>query len=769
MRYISTIFATFMLLLVTGCVDNHFVPEQNVNNEYTIVVSARMPSDNNGSSRVSLEKSSESLALIAKWSENDKIKMFFAQEGNVFEGEEATLYDISQDGKRCSFNITVPQSVNVYAPFDLYGFCGIQGLGVCINNGKILADVTPIECREIAQLSAPVWFNASVREISKEISADFSHLGSYEVIHVQNNSSEEVDMSKCRLAPFGNDAVKWYHSQSDGCRPFFDPVTKEVEELQAQHSAPGNHTLKIAAGQSKAIVSWYVPKAVNIPEFQLQLGNNLSVNTKPAKDFGMRAGKAYYVFGVWDGQHLTITDEDFSLPEGFEPEMEAIIKVHEAIDPIADEALLSDNPEEELKKVAEQFKDNPEIESIEFDRNKLAIKYKNGGWVFWLITKNVASDNVLPVVLGGSSTRSITETYGLKKKDYPKILYIYQQVNDLKYDEIISTAKDFIAQLEQNGVNVTTVYGGDFNLKFASSSLKNYDAVFIGTHGCFDNEGNTWLTTGEKYTKKRLKEIRKLWKEDEIAFGKLEERRFYGLKTVSYFSISQKFIERSYQKGDFPANSFFYTGACEIMKDPENKFAKVLQSKGFNKIVGYNNTSIDNMSYYNGALLLYNLLCGKSYNEIYTSFVESVRYQEDSKGKFVYMDGKPTTGVKRQDIYLLGKTSIEYSTYLVSYPANTDFRFKILQLDTNEIQFLQGDERTVEISGGSGNYSITNSNDTVVSATLFYNKISLRAIAEGEAVITVTDNETKRMETIAVTVTSNSGSGSVVDVPGRDL
>ncbi|HHU26350.1 MAG TPA: hypothetical protein GXZ56_07005, partial [Bacteroidales bacterium] len=100
MRYISTIFATFMLLLVTGCVDNHFVPEQNVNNEYTIVVSARMPSDNNGSSRVSLEKSSESLALIAKWSENDKIKMFFAQEGNVFEGEEATLYDISQDGKR---------------------------------------------------------------------------------------------------------------------------------------------------------------------------------------------------------------------------------------------------------------------------------------------------------------------------------------------------------------------------------------------------------------------------------------------------------------------------------------------------------------------------------------------------------------------------------------------------------------------------------------------------------------------------------------------
>lgn len=70
----------------------------------------------------------------------------------------------------------------------------------------------------------------------------------------------------------------------------------------------------------------------------------------------MRAGRAYYVFGVWDGQHLTITDDDFSLPEGFDPTMAAIIKVHEAIDPIASEALLSDNPEEELKKLPSNLK-----------------------------------------------------------------------------------------------------------------------------------------------------------------------------------------------------------------------------------------------------------------------------------------------------------------------------------------------------------------------------------------------------------------------------
>ncbi|MGI6522239.1 MAG: hypothetical protein ACOX2D_14130 [Fermentimonas sp.] len=756
MRYISTIFATFMLLLLTGCADSHFVPEQNVNNEYTIVVSARMPSDNNVSSRVSLEKSSESLALIAKWSENDKIKMFFAQEGNVFEGEEATLYDISQDGKRCSFNITVPQSVNVYAPFDLYGFCGIQGLGVCINNGKILADVTPIECREIAQLSAPVWFNASVREISKEISADFSHLGSYEVIHVQNNSSEEVDMSKCRLAPFGNDAVKWYHSRSEGYRPFFNPVTKEVEDLQAQHSAPGNHTLKIAAGQSKAIVSWYVPKAVNIPEFQLQLDDKLSVNTKPAKDFGMRAGRAYYVFGVWDGQHLTITDDDFSLPEGFDPTMAAIIKVHEAIDPIASEALLSDNPEEELKKVAEQFKDNPEIATIEFDRDKLALKYKNGGWVFWLMIPEFLESSKETMGFRSNSTWELKSDFGANQ--YPKILvldhlrnngasrwhdgqqFLTSAESDLKIDSVVNACKN-------KGFNVNYVSGSQMSLSFFTSELKNYDAIFINTHGSFKTEkkgsGLTWLATGEIINEELFDRIEE-WKNDEISVMGCREKDKNGeWQTKRFFSISQIFLARNYRYGDFN-NSFIYLGACQGMMDENDGLSKVFVIKGAKKIVGYNNTIWQYVGIANWVSIMDGLLSGKSYNDIYES-------SKLKKKHYVFFGGE------------------ELYPDLVSYPADTDFRFKILKLNTTWIKLSVGDERTVEISGGSGNYSISNNNDNVVLASLLDSIITLKGVFNGKAVITVTDNETKRTETITVTVPSIGGSGSVVDVPGRDL
>lgn len=63
----------------------------------------------------------------------------------------------------------------------------------------------------------------------------------------------------------------------------------------------------------------------------------------------------------------------------------------DAVDPIADEALKSDNPAEELQKVAEQFKDNPEIEDIYFERDKLVLKFKNAGYFFWLIKENIAT------------------------------------------------------------------------------------------------------------------------------------------------------------------------------------------------------------------------------------------------------------------------------------------------------------------------------------------------------------------------------------------
>lgn len=57
----------------------------------------------------------------------------------------------------------------------------------------------------------------------------------------------------------------------------------------------------------------------------------------------------------------------------------------------------------------------------------------------------------------------------------------------------------------------------------------------------------------------------------------------------------------------------------------------------------------------------------------------------------------------------------------------------------------------------------------MVLASLLDSIITLKGVFNGKAVITVTDNETKRTETITVTVPSIGGSGSVVDVPGRDL
>ena len=126
-----------------------------------------------------------------------------------------------------------------------------------------------------------------------------------------------------------------------------------------------------------------------------------------------------------DPKEIELSPEEIELsPEEIENQkFEAIIEVHELIDPIADKALKSENPREELQKVAETYKNNPEIEKIEFDEDKLSLKYKNGGWVFWLLTDQVDQNDVPDV-----STLKIDESLTLRSNSqdsYPKFcLYV---------------------------------------------------------------------------------------------------------------------------------------------------------------------------------------------------------------------------------------------------------------------------------------------------------------------------------------------------------
>ncbi|MCK9436617.1 MAG: hypothetical protein M0Q12_05350 [Synergistaceae bacterium] len=397
-----------------------------------------------------------------------------------------------------------------------------------------------------------------------------------------------------------------------------------------------------------------------------------------------------------DPKEIELSPEEIELsPEEIENQkFEAIIEVHELIDPIADKALKSENPREELQKVAETYKNNPEIEKIEFDEDKLSLKYKNGGWVFWLLTDQVDQNDVPDV-----STLKIDESLTLRSNSqdsYPKILFICQLTLEPEMADFVETIKKQVNHWKSLGYNVTTIYGDEFDTDFLSEGMKGYDAVFMFTHGIFCQlSGLTWHLTGQKTPD---------WSQFRIIFYKLWTKQFISLEMSNdYIYFSEKYIDDNYSKGDFSDNSIFYSGACQTMKDSQKRFAKVLQSKGISKIIGYDDDTKNYISFYNAKHILEGLLEGIKLNPIYESLTDNVRFDQNSNRKSYSTTDEIKYGAKKQSTYFYGETTVGMETNLVIYPAETDFRFDIPTYFNTDISYgtmidKQGNEyKTVQI------------------------------------------------------------------------
>ncbi|WP_373732369.1 hypothetical protein [Bacteroides heparinolyticus] len=436
-------------------------------------------------------------------------------------------------------------------------------------------------------------------------------------------------------------------------------------------------------------------------------------------------------------------EKELTPEEVEQQQIEAIIKLHEEISPVADKALSSANPVEELKKVAEQFKDRPEIEDIYFERDKLALKYEHGGYVYWLIIpESEQVDTKVAMEQIDKLKQSLPTTRSGKKKEYPKTLYIYTHTLDESRKTNNNGIKSFIEETQNEGYNITPVYGEGLNVDFLKESLKGYDAIFLDSHGCFDEKaGLTAIQTGEKapffitklYLQLKNKEYRELWKNDLLV-----------VMGGKYIGISQKFIEKYYKKGDFPSNSFFYSGCCQTMMDSENRFAKELNKAGISKIVGYNESTMASCAILNAMHLLVGLAdFGSSYNEILSEFINAMHFIETGKGTKRYKATftNETKGVFRQFVYD-HNMNFKYSADITSYPADVDFRFPILKLEKHELEMIIGNTEEIKISGeGSGKYKLTEDVANIVQATAEKDKIIVKAVNTGECNLTITDEE----------------------------
>ncbi len=75
-----------------------------------------------------------------------------------------------------------------------------------------------------------------------------------------------------------------------------------------------------------------------------------------------------------------------------------------------------------------------------------------------------------------------------------------------------------------------------------------------------------------------------------------------------------------------------------------------------------------------------------------------------------------------------------------------------LSFDEAEITLFEGEEKTITIDKGTGNYSAVSSNEEVATVAVDGKNIKITAVAKGEATVTVTDTDTQEKKEIKVTV-----------------
>ena len=313
MKYFALLFLLISAALLTSCDDND--PESR-----QITFTAAMPTDDWSASRPSSilngVPEEDDFNLVTQWHDGDKIRLFVRQGDKVYQVESpATIYDISSDGKTCSFQFTLPKSVKTDRDYDIFG---VVGLDVIVDGEDVIAlcGVKRVGVDRDGAVSLPIWFTS--KKGTSQVK--FRHLFTYEVLYVNNSTG-----SSMKFKHQGFDVgTPWYKYNE---KIVLNNTSKYAGIIETKPDAESDE-ITIDAWDTGVIVSWYIPAheisdvTTDIPIDNAKLRavvNGSVVRTTDAlksyKKFSR--GTPYYMQVTWDGKNLYFSN-DFC-PDGNHP------------------------------------------------------------------------------------------------------------------------------------------------------------------------------------------------------------------------------------------------------------------------------------------------------------------------------------------------------------------------------------------------------------------------------------------------------------------
>ncbi|WP_294080128.1 fibrobacter succinogenes major paralogous domain-containing protein [Proteiniphilum sp. UBA5384] len=307
--YLSMLCA--ILLITPGCsneslVDEQKVDEQGTGDKYTVVsFTAKMPGEG-PQTRIGLEREDLDIKLI--WEVGDELEVCL-QHGEMTEIQTIKATNISEDGKTADFSVEIPQGIET---FNLYGIYGGGGLD---KNDPTKAKLSPAESYISGSLDdlktskavMLAFAETGIETTAANLLLDLKHEGSLFCIQLKNGSKYSWDnIKKVQLSAgtpigvYGNTAVLDLAMGTISGTASGNELTFELSEAT-----------NLASGGEQEFWGWFVPVAdQNWPEINLKVLNAsdtelaVSTNSKSARGSVTAVGKAFYFPAVYNGTDL---------------------------------------------------------------------------------------------------------------------------------------------------------------------------------------------------------------------------------------------------------------------------------------------------------------------------------------------------------------------------------------------------------------------------------------------------------------------------------
>lgn len=289
-----------------------------------------------GSTR-SIVKDLNSDDILLKWEKDAfAIRLVYHQQGVLVDGGMVAPTSVSTDGMGATIDFTVPQTIDIDAPFDLYA---VIGRNVVVRNGKILMAVDAHTMYELTETSSnedqllPMFCEIkAITSKDRSLEGHFEHLGSVASIVVKNSSDKPLTLSGFAMVP-KDLSQPFYETGSlpfagNGDLPYIDLLDRQSEPVMIRTKVT-YPVYSIAPGEVSYGGFWFRPTTETCPEsylvaYDADTKQSIQSTETKAERPGLAIGKAYYVYAEWDGSQLKFLDEEPIAPL---PEDQSFIEI----------------------------------------------------------------------------------------------------------------------------------------------------------------------------------------------------------------------------------------------------------------------------------------------------------------------------------------------------------------------------------------------------------------------------------------------------------